>query len=143
MHALSNNFTSWIEVSTEEFEFLCQKEAKRNLHARLSGIVEPLLQKVPPKFLLPFPEVTSLPSLEHITLVTYEMTLKCGSVSRVKQTMIYEKIIMETLEDLKADNFMVRERLSNREEMFKRQDGKTTSIEGMLGAILSRFPPPP
>lgn len=54
---LTNNFRSWIEVSSRELEFMCLKEAQRNFHARLSGIVEPLLQEFPPTFLLPTPKV--------------------------------------------------------------------------------------
>ena len=57
--------------------------------------------------------------------------------------MIYEEIIMKILEDVKVETHVVRERLNNTEKMFKRQDKKTTRIEVMFVAILSRLPHPP
>lgn len=59
------------------------------------------------------------PSSEHKTLVSSETTLEDGSVLGVKKTVIFEEIIMKTLEDLKAENIKVKERLNNAEEMFK------------------------
>lgn len=119
MCALTNNFRSWIDVISEELEFVCLKEAKRNFHAKLSGIVEPLLQKGPLMLLLPALEVISPPSSNHTTLVSSETTLEAGSVFGVKKTVIYEEIIMKDLEDLKAENYEVKVSLSNTEEMFK------------------------
>lgn len=43
---------------------------------------------------------------------------------------------MKTLEELKVENYEVKEQLSNTVEMFKHQDEKTTRIEGMLGSLL-------
>lgn len=141
MCALTNNFINWIEVSSEELEFMCLKEAKRNFHARLSSIVEPLLQKVPPTPFLPVPEVIPPPSPEQMTLATSEMTPEVASVSRVKKTLVYEEIILKALEDLKVENHVVRNRLDKQVEMFKFQIEKTIKIEGMHGVILSRLPP--
>lgn len=78
--------------------------------------------------LLSASEVIPLSSLDQTTLVTCEMTLEAGSVFGVKKTVISEEIIMNTLEELKAENSMVKERLNNTKEMFKRQDEKTTRI---------------
>lgn len=92
--------------------------------------------------LIPAPEVIPPPSPDHMALVASETTLEAGSVFGVKKTVISEEIIMNTLEDLKA-NFVVREWLNRTYDMFKRQDEKTTRIEGMHGAILSRLSPHP
>lgn len=134
VYALSNNFRSWIEVSSEKFEFMFLKEAKRNFHAKVSGIVEPLLQKIPPTFLLPTLEVTSPHSPIQPTLVASETTLLAGSGYGVTKTKTYDEVIMKTLEHLEAENFEVKERL-------KQQGKKTSKIEGVLGLILSRLPP--
>lgn len=75
--SMTNNFISLIDISFEELEFLCLKKAKRNFHARLSGIVEPLLQKVPSALLLPTLKVHSP---DQMTLVASEMNLEAGSV---------------------------------------------------------------
>lgn len=112
------------------------KEAKRNFHARLSGRVEPLLYKVPSMFLLPAPEVIPPPSSVQPTLVASETTLIARSGYGVKKTVISDEVIMKTLEHLEDENYEVKERL-------KQQDENTSTIEGMLGLILSRLPPPP
>lgn len=94
-------------------------------------------------FLLPALKVIPHPSSDQMTLVASGTTLEAGGFYGAKKTVISEEIILKTLEDLKAENFVVVERLNNTEEMFKRRDEKTTRIEGMLGAILSRLPAPP
>lgn len=50
-------------------------------------------------------------------------------------------LLLKTLEELKAENAIVRERLDNQDEMFNAQARTNTSIEGMLQAIISRLPP--
>lgn len=57
-------------------EIACLKEAKRNLHAKLSGIVEPFPQKVPPTLLLPAPVVTPTPSPDQIIWLLLRLLLK-------------------------------------------------------------------
>lgn len=69
-------------------------------HARLSGIIEPLLQKVPPTLLLPAPVVTSPPSPVHAPLVTSEPTLEVGSVFGAKKILNSEELILKALERL-------------------------------------------
>ena len=59
------------------------------------------------------------PQSEHLTLFTYEKTFEVVSVSGVHKTMVYEEVILKTLEELKVENFMVRERLDKQDEMFK------------------------
>lgn len=76
-------------------------------------------------------------------MATSDTTLEVASVSGVKKTLISKEIILKTLENLKDENSIVREKLDKKDEMFKRQDEKTTRIEGMLEAILSRLSPPP
>lgn len=132
MYALTNNFRSWIDVSSEELKFLCLKEAKRNFHSRLFSIVEPLFQKVPLTLLLPTPKVTPPSQPEHITLVVSETNLEAGSAFGVKRVVIYEEIFLKTLEVVKAENSMVKERLNKQDEMFKVKYEKRTRIEGML-----------
>lgn len=112
------------------------KEAGRNFHVRLSGIVETLLQKVPPMFLLPAAEVILPSSPPQTTLVSSETTLEVRSDFGVKKTVVFDEVIMKTLEYLVAENSDVKERL-------KRQDEKTLKIEGMFGLILSILPPIP
>lgn len=136
MYALTNNFRSWIEFSSKELEIACLKEAKRNFHVILSAIVEPLLQKVPPTLLLPASEVTPPPSPVPTTMVTSKTTLEVGSNSKVKKIVVSEEFIFKNLEHLVAENSEVKERI-------KHQDKKTSNIEGFLGEILSRLPPPP
>lgn len=82
MCALTNKFRSWIEVSSEELEFKWLKEAKRNFHTRLSSIVEPQLQKVPPTFLFSSLKVIPPLSPAHTTLVASETTLEAVNNSR-------------------------------------------------------------
>lgn len=79
-----------------------------------------------------------IPTPSHVqtTLVASESTLEVGSISGVKKTMIYDEVIMKTFEHLEVENYEVKERL-------KRQDEKTSTIEGMVGMILSRLSPPP
>lgn len=62
-----------------------------NFHARLYGIVEPLMQKVPPTLLLPAPVVTPTHSLVQAPLVTFEPTIEVGSVSGAKKTLNSEE----------------------------------------------------
>lgn len=50
------------------------------------------------------------PSPDQTTLVTCEMTHEAISVFGVKKTMIYEEIIMKTLEELKYENYVVKKR---------------------------------
>ena len=71
-------------------------EDKRNFHNRLSSIVEPLLQKVPPMLLLHASKVIIPRSPVHTTLFSSKMSLEDGSVSEVKKTVIYEEYIMKT-----------------------------------------------
>lgn len=124
-------------------EFLYLREAKKNFVVKLYSIVELVLHKVPLTLLLPSIEAIHPPSPDQMILVAFETTLKARSIYEVNTTVISEEITMKTLEDLKAENFVVKERLDKMDEMFKRQDEKTTRIEGMLGAILSRLSPPP
>lgn len=77
-----------------------------------------------------------------MTLVTYDKTLKVGIIVGVEKTLVSEEIILKTLEELKAENFTVKERLNKQDEMLKTQSGTNTKIEGMLHIILSRLPPP-
>lgn len=128
MCALTNNFISCIEGSSEVLEIACLKEAKRNFHTRLSGIVEPLLHKVPPTLLLPDPVVTPPPSPVQAPLVIFEPTLEAGSVSGDKKTLNSKEFILKALEHISAENLEVKERTSN--------------LEGMLGEILLRLTPP-
>lgn len=86
------------------------KEVNRNFHARISGIVRPLLQKVPPTFLLAAPYMTPSPSPDQTSMVSYETTLEVGSNSGVKKNMVSEEFILEHLE---AENFEVKERLKH------------------------------
>lgn len=130
----TNNFKSWIEVSFEELEVAFLKEAKRNFHARLPGIVEPLLQKFSPIFLLPTPVVTPLPSLIQSLLVVSELSLQVASVSGAKMFMVSDEFILMTFERLTVANYEVKEQL-------KSQDEKTYMLAGMLGELLSRLPP--
>lgn len=69
------------------------KEVKRNFHARLSGIVEPLLQKVPLTLLLHALVVTPPPSPAQTTMVAFETTLKVGNNSGLKKIMVSEELI--------------------------------------------------
>lgn len=87
------------------------KETKRNFHARLSSIVEPLLHKVPPTLLLPAPEVIPPPSLVQTIMVTSETTLEVGSNPGVKKTLVLKEFILKTLEHLSVENYEVKERL--------------------------------
>lgn len=119
----TNNFKCWIEVISEELEFMCLKEAKRNFHARLFGIVEPLLQKVPPAFLLPTTKFIPPHSLVPTTLVSYEWTLEDKSIFGVKKNIIFDQVIMKTLEHPATENYKVKERLSNRMRRHKRLKG--------------------
>lgn len=113
-----------------------------NFHAGFYGIVEPLLHKVPPTLLLPAPEVIPPPQPEQMTLDTYEKTLEVASSSGVKKSLVFEENILKTLEALKAENSAVRERMDRQDEMVKSQVETNTKVEGMLGTILSRLPPP-
>lgn len=133
--ALTNNFRSWIEVSSKASEFSFLKEAKRNLHARLSSIIEYLMQKVPPTLLLLDLVMIPPPSTLQAPLVSSEPTLDVGSVSGSKKTLNSEEFILKTLELLIATNSEVNERL-------KHQDEKKSKMEGILEEILSRLPPP-
>lgn len=90
------------------------KEAKRKFHAILFGVVEPLLQKVPPIFLLLAQEMIPPPSPAQITLVSSETTLVVGSISGVKKTVIFDELIMKTLEHLGDENYEPKERLVTR-----------------------------
>lgn len=142
---LRNKFRRWINFSFRELEFLCLKDTQRNFYARFSGIVEPFLQKVPPTLFLPAPEVISFPQetqSEQSTLAILEKTFKVGNVYGVAKTLASEEVILKTLEELKAENAVVRESLDKHDEMFKAQAGRNNMIEGMLHAILSRLPPP-
>lgn len=120
------------------------KDTQRNFHAKFSGIVEHLLQKVPPTLLLPAPEVIPLPQetlYEQLTFITSEKTFEVGVVFEVAKTLVFEEVILKTLENLKSENVVAKERLDKQDEMFKAQDGINVKIEGMLQAILSRLPP--
>lgn len=77
-----------------------------------------------------------------MTLATYEKTLEVRSVYGVKKTLVSEEIIMNSLEELKAENYAVRERLNKQDEMFKTQAGTNTKIEGVFHAILLRLSTP-
>lgn len=94
--ALANNFRSWIEVNSKESEFMFLKADKSNFHVRLCGIVEPLLQKVPPMFLIHALEVIPPLSPVQTTLVASELTVEAGSVSWVKKIVISDEVIMKT-----------------------------------------------
>lgn len=111
------------------------KEYKRKFHAILSGIVEPLLQKVAPMLLLVAQKVNPPPSQDQTTMVASKTTLEVGNKSEVKKIVVYEELIFKTLKHLVAENSEVKERL-------KHQDKKTSKIEGLLGEILSRLSPP-
>lgn len=80
-----DNFIKWIDFSSRELEFLSLKEAQMNFHARFYGIVEPLLQKVPPTLLLPAPEVIPPPQPEQLTLATSEKSLEDGMVLELRR----------------------------------------------------------
>lgn len=127
--ALANNFRRWIDVSYEVLEITFLKEAKRNSHARLSSIVEPLLQKVPQTLLLSAPVMTPPPSPVQAPSVTSESTLEVGSVSGANKTLNCEEFILKALERLSTKNSEVKE--------------MTSKLEGILGDILSRLSPPP
>lgn len=126
--ALTNNFISWIKGNFKVLEIAFQREEKRNFHTRLFSIVEPLLHNVPPTFLLPAQVMTPPPSPVQDPLVISEPTLKVRSVSGEKKTSISEEFILKALERLSAENSEVKER--------------TSKLEGILGEILSRLPPP-
>lgn len=68
-------------------------------------------------------------------MVAYEISLEVGSNYGLKKTVATEEFILKILEHLKAENSEVKKRL-------KHQDEKTSKIEGLLGEILSRLPPP-
>lgn len=51
-------------------------------------------------------------------------------------------LVRKTLQDLKQENEVVRNRLDKQDDMFKEQAQTNTKIEGMLQVILSRFPLP-
>lgn len=142
VQALCKNFRKWIDFSPEELEFVCFKKTQRNFQARLPGIVEPLLQKVPPTLFLPVPVVKA-----HPTPTPTPLDIEFGSVSERKDVVVAEdsgfapSLLLKTLEELKAENAIVRERLDNQDEMLKAQARTNTSIEGMLQAIISRLPP--
>lgn len=85
---MTNNFRSWIEVISKELDIGFLKEAKKNFHVKLSGIVEPLLQKVPPTLMLLAPVVTLPPSPNQNIMVASEISLEVGSNSRFKKTMV-------------------------------------------------------
>lgn len=126
-------------------EFMCIKDTQRNFRAIFSGIYEPFLQKVPPTLLILAPEVIHLPQetlSEQLTLATSENTFEVCSVSGVVKTLVSEELILKTLEYLKAENVVVRERLDRQDEMIKAQTRTTNKIEGMLHIILSRLPHP-
>ena len=111
---------------------------------RLSGIVEPFLQKAPPILLFPAPEVIPPPQetqSEQLTLAILKKTFDIGSVYGVAKTLASEEVILNTLEELKAENVVVIERLDKQDEMFKAQAGANNKIEGMIHVILSRLPP--
>ncbi|XP_050895515.1 uncharacterized protein LOC127102153 [Lathyrus oleraceus] len=91
-----------------------------------------------PKVIPPPQETLS----EQLTLITYEKTFEVLSVSRVTKTLVSEEVTLKTLEELKVDNDMVRERLDKQDEIFEAQAGTNNKIEGMLQAILSRRSPP-
>ena len=86
----------------------------------------------------PFQETLS----EQLTLATSEKTFEVDSVSRVEKTLVSEEVIWKTLEELKAEIIVFKERLDKKDEMFKAQVGTNNKIERMLQAILSRLPPP-
>lgn len=109
--SLTKNFRSWIEVSSKEIEVACMKEAKRNFHARLSSIVEPLLQKVSLSLLPSARVVTSPPSPVQSPLVASEPYLEVASVSGAKKTMVTDEFIMENFERLMVPNSEVKEQL--------------------------------
>lgn len=111
------------------------KEAKRNFHARLSGIIKPLMQKVPLTLLFPAPAVTPPPSLVQAPLVAYERSLEVFSVSGAKKTVVTDKFILENFERLTIMNSEVKEQL-------KLQGEKTDKLKDMLGKLLSRMPTP-
>lgn len=121
---LCNNFIKWIDFIFRELEFLCLKDAQRNFHAIFSHIVEPLLQKVPPTLLLP---VIPPPQPGQLALATSTLQVKSGY--RVKEILVYEEIILKNLEELKAENSAIRERLNKQDEMFKTQAGTNTKTK--------------
>lgn len=132
---MTNKFISWIEVSSEELEVACLKEAKMNFHARISGIVEPLMQKVNPAFLLSTPVLTPPPSSVQASLVASESSLEVVSVSGAKKTMVTDEFILENFECLAVASSEVKEQL-------KLQSEKKNKLSNMLGQLLSRIPPP-
>lgn len=67
-----------------------------------------------------------------MALVSSKNTFEFGSVSGVAKTLVSGEVILKTLEELKADNDMVRERLDKKDEMFKAQAGTNNKIEGMF-----------
>lgn len=44
------------------------------------------------------------------------------------KTLVSEEVIMKTLEELKPENVVVRERLDKQDEMFKAQSGTNNKI---------------
>ena len=93
----------------KELEIACLKEAKRNFYVILFGIIEPLLQKVPPTLLLPALVVTPPPSPAQTNLVASETSLEVGINSGLKNTMVKKKFILKILDHLKARNYEVKE----------------------------------
>lgn len=138
-----NYFRRWINFRSRELEFLCLKDTQRNLHARFYGIVEPLLHKVHPTLLVhKWLLLVKKLNLNNLLFVILEKTFEINSVSGVAKTLVSEEVILNTLEDLKDENVVVRERLDKHEEMFKEQARTNNKIKRIFHVILSRLPPP-
>lgn len=107
--APTNNFRSWIEVSSEDLEVACLKEANRNFHAKPSGIIKPLMHKVTPTLLLPALVVTPPPSTVQASLVASEPSLEVSSAFGAKKTVVTDEFILENFKRLMAVNFELKE----------------------------------
>lgn len=115
---LCNKFRRWINFSSRELEFLCLKDNQRNFYARFYGIVEPLLQKVPPTLLLSTPEVEVHPPLAQETaIVTSSGTHKSAKAEGSGSEPI--PLVLKTLQELKQENEVLRTQLDKQIEMFK------------------------
>lgn len=72
--------------------------------------------------------------------------IKFGSTFGSKEVMIAKDsspnhfMLMKTLEEIKAENKVVRERLDKQDEILKAHAGINSKIQGMLEAILAKLP---
>lgn len=89
------------------------------------------------------PKPPPTPEVDQETKVIPPPEIEIGTVSRTNPVVEFEPILLEleTLEELKQENEVVRPRLDKQEDMFKEQTHTNTKIEGLLQVILSRLPP--